>query len=181
MFQLSSSLNGTHFSLPSAHPLEDCGVKMKINRQWVYIFPCSEVALSLPNRFSVSNAPSKETGPFGVPWMLQMWREDGAGVGAVCSQLREIWLDPGEEGGQTRDNLRLLDMAPSSSPTSPTTKASCGHPRSCFSPQKHNLASRKQGSNVVYQILPCPIRDVDAYFSSKGGITLPASRGEPHF
>lgn len=121
MFQVSSSLNGAERILvPSAHPLEDCGVKMKVNWQWVYIVPCSEVSLSLPNRFSVSEAPSKETGPFwGTLDALELEGWQRAGL----YQLQGIWPDAGEEGGQTHDDFWLLLMYLSSSPTTPTTKA----------------------------------------------------------
>lgn len=65
--------------------------------------------------------------------------------------------------------------------TSPAPPHPSPQRHSFFSPQKYNLASKKQGRKILYQILRGLIKDADANFSDKGEIILPPSQGESHF
>ena len=143
----------------------------------MYIFPCSELSLSLPSLPPFLRHPPRKHGHFQGPWMPQILRDDKGARG--CSQPPGIRLDPGEEAGQTHSRLSITCLF--CSPSTPTTETSCGHPHSCVSPQSTNSVSKKTEQQHLYQILLGLIKDVDTNFSGKEGIIPQASGGETHF
>lgn len=110
MLQLSSLKGADQIRLFSAHPLEDCVAKMKINRQRMYIFPCSEVSLSVAKPLSVSEEPSKETGPFSG--ILEAAYPKGWQRGGVVASPRDPGQTLGRRGGKPTVTVGSVTASP---------------------------------------------------------------------
>lgn len=127
MFQVRSSLNGAEWIVvPSAHPLEDCGVKWKemdsgcvCSLQWSSPFfakPLLHFWDTLQGNRAILGG---YLGCLKSRGMIKVVVVGGGEVVPAPGNLAWPW----EEGRQTRNDFQLLVLYLSSSPTSPTTKA----------------------------------------------------------
>ena len=126
MFQVRSPLNGAEWILvPSAHPLEDCGVKWKetdsgcvcVSLQWSSPFFAKSL-LHFWDTLQGNRAILGYLRCLKSRGMIKVVVVGGGEVVPAPGNLAWLW----EEGRQTRNDFQLLVLYLSSSPTSPTTK-----------------------------------------------------------